>query len=430
MNVMEIMGPDLSKIIDVAKASMKYIPNVYNVQGYGAKGDGVKDDTSYIQSAINDAGAAGGGIVFIPIGQYRTTSTLNVSSRNVMIIGAGSGSRIIGSFADGHIFKIGRDSLTSAGVENFVMRDLRISSSVVKTSGAAVYCIHAERYEFYNIKASAAEDSTNLYDGFLFQYFDNCIMSRINIKCRHYGLTCYGKADQSWGSNLFLGNGSRITTDTISGSRGVYIGGSCGGVAIADTDIIGNYDGVIIDKALSGSGNREVFFNPGTYIDSSGNNGVQIGAGSGGLIQFNNTWIASSGQSVRTGIPNGNNLNTDPDNTGLNVIVDGCRIFNALGSGIVANAGEWSITDCHIHSNGQGTAGGDGVNIESPNVDYFTITGNKIKNNGNATRGIGIRVASGADQYVITGNIIRDNGTNDIVDSGGPNKVVANNLSA
>lgn len=46
---------------------------VFNVKNpaYGAKGNGVTDDTDAIQAAIDAAYAAGGGIVFFPVGRYR-----------------------------------------------------------------------------------------------------------------------------------------------------------------------------------------------------------------------------------------------------------------------------------------------------------------------------------------------------------------------
>lgn len=43
---------------------------------FGAKGDGVADDTVAIQKALNEAGKAGGGIVTLPTGQYRINTNL------------------------------------------------------------------------------------------------------------------------------------------------------------------------------------------------------------------------------------------------------------------------------------------------------------------------------------------------------------------
>src|SRR3989442_1128040 len=62
---------------------------VYNVKDYGALGTGAGDDTTAIQSAINAAKAAGGGIVFVPAGQY-PTSTISLY-RNMIFRGAGGG---------------------------------------------------------------------------------------------------------------------------------------------------------------------------------------------------------------------------------------------------------------------------------------------------------------------------------------------------
>ncbi|WP_338923396.1 putative Ig domain-containing protein [Pseudomonas silesiensis] len=43
---------------------------IFNVQNFGAKGDGITDDTAAIQSAIDAAAAAGGGQVYMPTGTY------------------------------------------------------------------------------------------------------------------------------------------------------------------------------------------------------------------------------------------------------------------------------------------------------------------------------------------------------------------------
>ena len=44
----------------------------FNITGYGAKGDGITNNTLSIQKAIDDAGAQGGGIVIVPEGRFLT----------------------------------------------------------------------------------------------------------------------------------------------------------------------------------------------------------------------------------------------------------------------------------------------------------------------------------------------------------------------
>jgi hypothetical protein len=69
---------------------------VYNVLGYGAKGDNSHDDTAAINNAIIAANTALGGIVFFPPGIYKTTSTIlfPAGCNNVILMGAGYNSVI------------------------------------------------------------------------------------------------------------------------------------------------------------------------------------------------------------------------------------------------------------------------------------------------------------------------------------------------
>jgi hypothetical protein len=67
----------------------------FSVKDFGAKGDGVNDDTSFIQKAIHAAQERGGGIVAFPPGRYKTTGTLRISAGEVGLVGAGGGSVLI-----------------------------------------------------------------------------------------------------------------------------------------------------------------------------------------------------------------------------------------------------------------------------------------------------------------------------------------------
>lgn len=59
----------------------------FNVLRFGARGDGVADDTGPVQQALDAAGNAGGGVVWFPSGQYRFNRPLRVP-RRVLLRGA------------------------------------------------------------------------------------------------------------------------------------------------------------------------------------------------------------------------------------------------------------------------------------------------------------------------------------------------------
>lgn len=65
---------------------------VADIRLFGAVGDGVTDDTVAIQAAIDQAAAAGGGLVFVPAGNF-LTGTLRLKSK-AGLVGTGIGSKL------------------------------------------------------------------------------------------------------------------------------------------------------------------------------------------------------------------------------------------------------------------------------------------------------------------------------------------------
>jgi polygalacturonase len=63
----QTIDPWFTKILEFRKA---YLKNIYNVNDYGAKGDGKTIDTEAIQKAIDDCSKADGGIVELSSGTY------------------------------------------------------------------------------------------------------------------------------------------------------------------------------------------------------------------------------------------------------------------------------------------------------------------------------------------------------------------------
>src|SRR3990170_3628911 len=86
----EIIAPD--RKINWSPGIVGGIPNypVYvNVKNapYNAKGDGVADDTSAIQKAIDDCPS--GQTVYIPAGTYRLTAQLTILNKGIVLRGDG-----------------------------------------------------------------------------------------------------------------------------------------------------------------------------------------------------------------------------------------------------------------------------------------------------------------------------------------------------
>ncbi|MHB1000473.1 MAG: right-handed parallel beta-helix repeat-containing protein [Armatimonadota bacterium] len=96
-----------------------HVSQYIDVKAFGAKGDGIQDDTAYIQDAID---YAAGEVVFLPAGIYKCTAPITVAESGARLLGAGRWDTVIKNenTTGGHIIVI------ATGIRGCIIESLRI----------------------------------------------------------------------------------------------------------------------------------------------------------------------------------------------------------------------------------------------------------------------------------------------------------------
>lgn len=104
----------------VATTSTGMFQDKINVKAFGAVGNGLHDDTSAIQAALNAANVAGGGMVYFPAGSFKVTSVLTLYP-NVRVSGAGNATQILPTTAGMTVFQLvnASDTVANISFDNF-----------------------------------------------------------------------------------------------------------------------------------------------------------------------------------------------------------------------------------------------------------------------------------------------------------------------
>lgn len=351
-------------------------PLVTNVKDFGASGDGVSDDTSPVQAAIN----AATGILFFPPGDY-LLDTVTIS-QELVVLGSGrrfqqsiAGTRINAKSATSTIFYVNTpDPVT--------FLDLGFINNNGATAGAAIQL----------------DDTGASGTGNLFSRIENCLFD-----------------------GMFTGvRTTRASSVTVS--------------ACQFWNVVSTGFGIFIDN-LFNADQGDDSIDACTFGIGIGN-AVGIGwQGSGGLRVFNNKFLGSRALSINLGgVPVGQptaqlyitgNSFDGVTNSGIPV-----NIFNAAGLspffGITIVGNQFNCTNLdtfivisgnsgHIVSNvaitgntlyvyaGNTVSGQGGISLDF--VADFTITGNVIKGVGTAT---GILVSANCATGYISSNFVNN----------------------
>lgn len=418
-------------------ASFQTVLGIYNVKSYGAVGNGSTDDSSAVQNAINAAGAAGGGTVYFPFGNYKIGSGISWTYSGIHILGAGTTATIITvGFASGNAISVGT-STTNPG--DCSIEKLSIRNSITRTSGAQINLINT-----YNFIIRDLQTDNDTYGSYCEINVDNYNISGNTVQ---FGLTLdsvnlRGTNNSTYG--VVLGQNSTSgpvqefwinNCQIYQYSIGLYLF-NVGGLFINSTDI-GNCNYGIKTYPSSGMVVQGVFAN-NLLCDASQSIGLYMTTNGGNC----NIWVLSNCETNYTGSGTSNHGIVIDQGSG---VISGIQFVNHQavingGDGILIQSGrEITIVNPQVSGNSRNNSGSKHGIEFAANVSYFSVIGgfsglgdNQASGwSSNNTQGYGIIVNSGSsDYYNIIGVLLNGNQSGGYSDSGsGSHKNVVYNLS-
>jgi hypothetical protein len=393
---------------------------VFNVKTYGAIGNGANNDTTAVQATITAASSAGG-IVYFPTGSYVITSSLNITTSGVSLIGAGAGATTLVAPAGSEnlaMVVVGDGTNTCADV---IIQDLMFSAVNLKTANSAIKLQKAFRTHIERIR------TFNQYRGVHVYNSTETHLNNSDIRDTKENGVVF-EATLGNGYDLYINNLTADNPTVLSGNIGsgiMWLGGE--NFVIQNCDVLHFQQGFNANPSV-GQQTRFGFFTDAEF-DTCYNNSIQISSGGGDIVglTFTNSW---TGTAVNYGVL----IDSGSGGTTQGVRFIGHKSFhNGLAGIRMAGGEDLHLTGCDIVGNSQTVSGTrSGIEIASGIGTHWSVIGCKSGNGyqQGTTQAYGINFdAATYTNFIIANNELSDNISGAInlnSATGNPGKVFSN----
>ena len=268
-----------------------------SVTQFGAKGDGVTNDTAAIQAAIDAVYNAGGGTVVIPEGTFMVSSIVRnwTSPITVNIQGSGKRSTILKKI-DATTTPI----LDLSGIATMLEPYSKISDLEISGNGSGCDGFRATnfgRWVISDVFISGCNRGLYCRGGLVFDAYD------CTLQANAYGYYCEKSANNVY-SNLVTFYGGQFSGNT---TWGLYIG-QASGVHIVGTDISFNgtsgdvnTGGIYYDASMDDEIGYAVASIKNAWFEGNFGNGIKTGAVGGLHFSLRDTTLAGNFNPVTIG---------------------------------------------------------------------------------------------------------------------------------
>jgi hypothetical protein len=381
----------------------------FDVTKYGAKCDGVTDDTTTIQAAITAAIAAAGTspfpntVVVLPPGNcIVNTASLTLSANGVSIRGAGMYASQLISGASQNF-----DMINASGAGYASISDLTIKNFNASNTSYAINNVSGAQMLIQNVQIGGFQNGINESGG---DFIGNNLF---------IAAVASGVSVNFTGTNQVRALNNSIITGTGIGTAPTACVKITGGAGYNITNNEFEHCGYALLVQPAASGSVYSVKSTANWYDTSTSDGVLLdGSASGALVtrmSFTNDWFSSSSS--------GSGLEIKGVSKGVHI--SNSEFFNNAVDGINIDS---AATITGFDLTGSLIAGNTTAGLTTNGTSGGTVVGNVIGIAADfGVNGTGIIIGSGSGSWVITDNNLAGNTTALTNSSGTTTNTIANN---